>query len=52
MRSYVVVFAAPLSDQDLRLFEREEDLAVEQFVAQLAVKRFDVASSPRGYLVR
>ena len=42
MRSQVVVLTPPLFDQDLCLLERVEGLAVQEFVAQLAVERFDV----------
>jgi len=34
----VVVFVSPLADQDLRLSQGEEDLAVEELVAQLAIE--------------
>ena len=46
MRSQVVVLTPPLFDQDLCLLERVEGLAVQEFVAQLAVERFDVAVLP------
>src|SRR5665647_1523624 len=41
----VVVFA-PLLDDDLRLLQAVEDLAVEQFVAKLPVEGFAVAVLP------
>ena len=37
----------PSFDQDLRFRHREEDLAVQQFIAQLAVERFHIAVLPR-----
>jgi hypothetical protein len=39
--------APPGLDQDLGLSQAEEDLAVEQLVAQLAVKALAVAVLPR-----
>ena len=43
-----VVFLPPSFNQYLRLRQRVEDLAVEQLVSQLAIKRFDVAVLPRA----
>ena len=45
--SHGVVVAAPSSDQDLRLSQRIENLAVEQLVAEPCVEAFDVAVLPR-----
>jgi hypothetical protein len=42
----VVVLTPPLFDQDLCLLERVEELAVQEFVAQLAVEGFDGAVLP------
>ena len=36
VRAQAVVEAPPIGDEDLRFPEREEDLAVEEFVPQLA----------------
>ena len=47
MRSYRVIEDAPSFDNDLRLSQRVEQLAVEQIVAELAIKRFTVAVLPR-----
>lgn len=41
-----VVVAAPLLDQDLRLPDREEDLAVEHLVAEAGVERLAMAVLP------
>lgn len=37
-----IVVPTPVFDQDLRLLQRVEDLAVEQFIAQLAVEALAV----------
>lgn len=47
MGAHRVVVAAPLLDQDLRLPDRIEDLAVEQLVAESSVEALDVAVLPR-----
>ena len=41
-----VVVTAPAFDDDLRLFQRVEDFAVEQFVTQAGIKTFDKAVLP------
>jgi len=41
-----VVVDAPALDHDLCLLQRVEDLAVDQFVPELAVERFAVAVRP------
>jgi len=43
-----VVVASPPLDDDLRLLERVEDLAVEQLVPELAIEAFVVAVLPRA----
>ena len=47
MGAHAVVVPPPGLDQDLGLGQAEEDLAVEQFVAQLAVEALAVAVLPR-----
>ena len=47
MRSLSVVVDPPGFDQNLRLSEGEEDLAIEQLVAELAVEALAVAVFPR-----
>jgi len=42
-----VVVDTPSLDQDLRLAEREEDLPVQQLVAEAGVEAFDAAVLPR-----
>ena len=42
----MVVLTEPLLDQGLPFLEREEELAVEELVAQVAVERFDAAVFP------
>ena len=46
MRTYGVEVPPPGLDQDLGLGQAEEDLAVEQLIAQLAVEAFAVAVLP------
>ena len=46
VRTQAAVEAALAGDQDLRLPERGEDLAVVQFIAQLAVERLAAAILP------
>ncbi len=46
MRSLGVVMAPPILDQYLGFFQRIEDLAIEQLIAQLAIKDLDVAVFP------
>ena len=41
MRSDRVVILSPLFDQNLRLFERVEDLSVEQFISQASIEALD-----------
>ena len=48
MRADGVVVPSPGFDQDLRLLQRVEDLAVEQLVAELGVEALDVAVLPGG----
>ena len=48
MRPQAVVEAPPVGDEDLRLFERGEELGVQELVSELAVERFDVAVLPRA----
>jgi len=43
-----VVVASPIFDHDLGLLECVEDLAVEQFIAQLAVEALAIAILPRA----
>lgn len=47
-----VVVLAPLFDDDLRLLQTVEDLAIEQLIAELAVEGLAVAVFPRDCLVR
>ena len=47
MRAHGIVMAPPALDDDLRLLQRVEDLAVEQFVPQAGVEALDVAVLPR-----
>src|SRR3954452_20741049 len=46
MRANRIVVTAPALDDDLRLAQRVEDLAVEQLVAQTRVEAFDEAVLP------
>ena len=46
VRPHRVVLPSPSLDQDLGLRQRVEDLAVEQFVAQLPVERFHIPVLP------
>src|SRR5271163_435420 len=46
VRPLGVVLRAPLFDDNLRFAQRIEDLAVQTFVAQLAVETFAVAILP------
>ncbi len=46
MGSKVVVFSTPISDKDLGFVQGSEDLAVEEFIPEFAVKRLDVAVFP------
>jgi len=48
VRSLSVVVAPPSLDDDPRLSEAVEDLATEQFVAQLGVEALAVAILPRA----
>jgi hypothetical protein len=43
MWSDVIVLLSPTPNQGFGFFQGEEDLAIEQFVAQLAVERLDIA---------
>lgn len=43
-----VVVAPPILNQDLRFFERVENLPVEELVAHLAVETLDAAVLPRA----
>ena len=47
MRTHRVVVAAPVFDHNLGLLQCVEDLAVEQFIAQLAVEALAIAILPR-----
>src|ERR687883_664022 len=47
MRAHGVVVTAPALDDDLRLAQRVEDLAVEQLVAQSRIETLDKAVLPR-----
>ena len=46
LRPHRVVLPPPSLDQDLCFGERVEDLAVQQFIAQLPVERFHIAVLP------
>ena len=46
MRAQRVEVPSPAFDDDLRLRERVEDLAVEEFVAQPGIERLDEAVLP------
>ena len=46
MRTFGVVEAPPLLDQDLVLFQRVEDLPIEEFVPQLSIEAFSIAILP------
>src|ERR687885_3051659 len=46
VRAHRVVVPPPALDDDLRLAQRVEDLAIEQLVAQPGIERFDVAVLP------
>ena len=48
MRPHLVVFPPPSFDQDLRLFERVEDLPVQELIAHLADEGLDIAVLPRA----
>lgn len=48
MRPDGVVVPTPAFEQDLRLPQRVEDFAVEQFIAQLAVEALAAPVLPRG----
>src|SRR5664280_1797560 len=48
VRPQTVVEPPPAGDEDLRLLERVEEFAVQEFVTQLAVERLDVAVLPGG----
>ena len=48
MRSLCIVVDAPLFDDDLGFQEAVEDLAVQQFVPELAVAGLSVAVLPGG----
>lgn len=41
------MMAAPPRDEDLRLSERLEGLAVKQFASEPCIKAFDLAALPR-----
>src|ERR1051325_621077 len=47
MRAHGIVVAAPALDDDLRLAQGVEDLAIEQFVAQSRIETLDEAVLPR-----
>jgi hypothetical protein len=42
----VIVLLPPTRNQGFGFFQGEEDLALEQFVAQIAVERLDLAVFP------
>ena len=46
--SFGIVVFPPLFDQDLRLTQAVEDLAVEQFIAEPGVEALAVSVFPRG----
>src|SRR3954470_22744020 len=46
MRANRIVVTAPALDDDLRLAQRVEDLAIEQFVAQARIEALDKAVLP------
>jgi len=48
MRPFCIVVAPPLFNDDLSLFHRVEDFAVQQFIPHSCVKAFDVSVLPRG----
>ena len=48
MRPDSVVLSAPVLDQNLSLFERAEDLNIEQTISELAVEAFTVSILPRA----
>src|ERR671917_624757 len=48
MRAYGIVVAPPVFDHDLRLLERVEDLAFQQFILELAVEALAVPVLPRA----
>ncbi len=48
MGADAVVVVTPIGDEHLRFEQRGEAFAVQEFVSQLAVKRFDVAVFPGG----
>ena len=47
MRANPIVMTPPALDDDLRLTQRGEDLAVEEFVTQARIEALDVAVLPR-----
>ena len=48
MRANPIVVTAPALDNDLRLAQCVEDLAIEQFVTQACIEAFDKAVFPRA----
>ena len=46
MRAQAVVEPSPFGNEDLRLLQRVEDVAVEELISELAVERLDVAVLP------
>src|SRR5210317_1171455 len=48
MRSFSVVVFSPFFDQDLCLFQRVEDLAVQKFISKPCIEAFAVAVFPRA----
>ena len=46
MRTFGIVKAPPLFDQDLGFDERMEDLAIEKLVSHSSVERFDESVLP------
>ena len=46
MRPQAVVETPPVGDQDLRLLEGVEDLAVQELISELAVERLHIAVLP------
>src|SRR6056300_254783 len=47
MRSFSVVVFSPFFDQDLCLFQRVEDLAVQKFISKPCIEAFAVSVLPR-----
>src|SRR5210317_854543 len=47
VRSFSVVVFSPFFDQDLCLFQRVEDLAVQKFISKPCIEAFAVSVLPR-----